>query len=339
MNGPLREMHEMQDLVNRFSIKEKTIGLIRGDQIAKDRVLLGGVRDIIDGAYGGVLVRHAREQHAPKNLYAKLGVDQSAFNLASGLGSVSLLNSQHEQYLRSVTQRDEMLERLKQQALGGLSIWDLTRQLERADFSASAINAAFKSMDSIFSTLKTDALSFYQELNDVDIKKAAGDVESISRSTSDQAYFQAVAEQIASAVSAQPNLLVRFFLWLHFDTLLREARAGFIGAVISLAVAPVSCPTNPSKSPQEVAKNVRQAANVVVGIPDMLADQRYISLDVVHVHKNPRAGSSKLGRLKFGNVVQVIKKEKDFAVVSWFDSESDASIQGWVFSRYLAKFN
>ena len=44
-------------------------------------------------------------------------------------------------------------------------------------------------------------------------------------------------------------------------------------------------------------------------------------------------------RLSFGKAVKLMKKERDFALVAWTDKESGAEIQGWVFARYLGKFN
>lgn len=41
----------------------------------------------------------------------------------------------------------------------------------------------------------------------------------------------------------------------------------------------------------------------------------------------------------FGKAVKLVKKDKDFALVLWTDKESGVEIQGWVFARYLAKFN
>jgi hypothetical protein len=37
--------------------------------------------------------------------------------------------------------------------------------------------------------------------------------------------------------------------------------------------------------------------------------------------------------------VKLVKKEKDFALVLWTDNESGTEVQGWVFARYIKKFN
>ena len=75
-----------------------------------------------------------------------------------------------------------------------------------------------------------------------------------------------------------------------------------------------------------------------MSVPELLADQRFISGKVVSVRMNPRANSPELARLKFGNVVRVVKTERDFTLVVWADKDAGVEIQGWVFSRYLEKF-
>jgi len=242
--------------------------------------------------------------------------------------------------LPKVSAHDKLLEQMQRQALGGLTMTDFARQIEQANPAFSAMEAARKSIDGILGTFRDLDLKTYPgKFDDASFQEAEDQFESISQAAAVHTDFQAAAEGIATAVAAQPNPIVRFFLWVHFRTLLNHIYGGIVGTAITMAVT--SCMSNgdASKSPQEATKNIKEAARAVVTVSDMLQDQRYISGKVVVVRMNPRAKSPELGNLKFGNVVRVIKKDKNFTLVRWADKASGAEIQGWVFSRYLGKFN
>ena len=89
----------------------------------------------------------------------------------------------------------------------------------------------------------------------------------------------------------------------------------------------------------EGLKAIKETAREVAGAPYLLSDYRYVSAKVLVVRQNPRARSPEIGRLQFGKPVKVIQKGNDFSLVLWTDRESGVEIQGWVFSRYLGKFN
>lgn len=93
------------------------------------------------------------------------------------------------------------------------------------------------------------------------------------------------------------------------------------------------------ESPQAAKKAVQENARAAVGSPQLLVEYRYVSAKVLIVRQNPRARSPEVGRLSFGKTVKLLEKEKDFSLVLWTDEESGAEIQGWVFSRYIGKFN
>jgi hypothetical protein len=86
-------------------------------------------------------------------------------------------------------------------------------------------------------------------------------------------------------------------------------------------------------------KLVKEVVRQAVGAPTLLADYRFVTATVLIVRLNPKAQSPEVARFKFGTVVKVLAKGKDFSLVQWTDPDGKSSIQGWVFSGYLKKFN
>jgi Bacterial SH3 domain len=93
------------------------------------------------------------------------------------------------------------------------------------------------------------------------------------------------------------------------------------------------------ESPQAAKKSIQDNTQAAVGSVEILAEFRYVSAKTLSVRQNPKARSPEVSRLSFGMAVRLLKKDKDFALVIWTDKESGVEIQGWVFSRYLGKFN
>jgi uncharacterized protein YeeX (DUF496 family) len=93
-----------------------------------------------------------------------------------------------------------------------------------------------------------------------------------------------------------------------------------------------------SAEKREVAKKIRK--HVLASTNDIAALESYrlVSRKYLDVRANPSATSPSLGRLQFGQVVMLIEKRKDWSLVAWSDDETKVAIQGWVFSRYLGKF-
>lgn len=65
---------------------------------------------------------------------------------------------------------------------------------------------------------------------------------------------------------------------------------------------------------------------------------RFVSIRLLQVRSNPSRRAHIMGTLYLGQVVEVLKKSRNWALVKWYDNENDLSLQGWVFSRYLHVF-
>jgi hypothetical protein len=75
------------------------------------------------------------------------------------------------------------------------------------------------------------------------------------------------------------------------------------------------------------------------GLPSYVIDNfRFVSAKQLDVRANKKKRSPKIGVFKFGQPVEILKKDGDWTLVHYSDAESDAAIQGWVFSRYLKRY-
>ena len=252
---------------------------------------------------------------------------------AAGIDSVSDLAKHYARDLKSISEHQEMLEKLRPQAFGGLSAVDFARQLEEAYPAFRAMAEAKKSLDRLWPTLREIDFSQFEasELYDQETKH---DAESITQVAAEQASLQEAVERIVLAIQAQQKPTVQLMLWLFFRKVMDWLIAGAIGAAMGHYAPAVL-----GESPQAAKRAVQENARTAVGSPQLLVEYRYVSAKVLIVRQNPRARSPEVGRLSFGKAVKLLKKEKDFALVLWTDKEGGAEIHGWVFSRHLGKFN
>jgi uncharacterized protein YgiM (DUF1202 family) len=65
---------------------------------------------------------------------------------------------------------------------------------------------------------------------------------------------------------------------------------------------------------------------------------RFVFVQNLHVRSRPFKNSHLMGELHFGQIVTLVEKNRHWSLVRWRDDENAVSLQGWVFSRYLGKF-
>ncbi len=95
-----------------------------------------------------------------------------------------------------------------------------------------------------------------------------------------------------------------------------------------------------SSSPQGDTKAVKHAAREAVGDLQVVSEFRFVSSKApLSVRFRASARSPVLGSLRFGQAVRVLKQERDFTLIVWVDRANQLEIQGWVFSRYLKRFD
>lgn len=241
----------------------------------------------------------------------------------------------NDQYLKPLFQQQEWIEKFRNQVLGGLSIQSLSQQVEYPGSALAGIVAAKRSLDSLWGTFQ--GIDFSQfEVGDEDQNEAEQAAQLISEAATAEPDFKTVMNQIIGTIQAQQKPEVQLMLWLFFRKFMDWLIAGYIGAVISQQLAPTS---TPPENPQQATKEIKRAARRDMGSLEFLTDFRFVSVKTLIVRQSPKASSPHIGSFSHGTLVRLLKKEKDFALVVWSDHESGGEVQGWVFSRYLQKFN
>jgi len=334
--APFRRLQEMQDLLRRYSPAHQMPELLRQlETQSRIRELLElpsmskQMQDMLDSTSITSQAQKLMEQYFPKN---PLGMSDEAWRNATAINSLIQGARQYDEYLKRMSHQHEWLEKLQRQAFGGRSAQDFARQFEEISPAFRAMQEAKKSLDRLWPTFQEFDFSQF-ESSEEDEQEAERAAQTITQAAAKQQFFEDAVKQIVAAIQAQRRPAVQLVLWLFFRKLMDWLIAGAIGAVMGHYAPAVL-----GDSPQAAKKAVLDTARVAVGSPELLVDYRYVSAKVLVVRQNPKARSPEVGRLAFGKAVKLLKKEKDFALVLWTDTESGAEIQGWVFARYLGRF-
>lgn len=335
--APLRQWEDMQDLIKKSSPEYQLREMLKRyephwqlQEILDKSTLPKDVQYLLDNSSIGAYAQRMLAQHLPKD-WARL--NRGLFPIAADLTSVAEAVNAYERELKPSSVYQELLENLERQALGGLSVQDFARQFDQANLALTTVEATKRSLDSLWKTFEDVDFSKF-EPNEKDEQEAQQVVQAITQKAGREPGLGDAVDQIIAAITSQKNLTVKaMLLWLLWKSLDMIAN-GIVGAFVSQQMY-ASAP----QSPQEATKCVKEVARAIVPSPEMLTEYRFVSARMLIVRQNPKARSPELGQLTFGKTVKLLKQEKDFALVYWTDRESGAEIQGWVFSRYLKRFN
>lgn len=143
-------------------------------------------------------------------------------------------------------------------------------------------------------------------------------------------------DRVVLAIRATREPALQKWLWL--------ALLPLIFMVLNWRVAPefdfnVKKELEAASSKQEATKAVKEAGLAVISEADIRREFRFVSTQVLWVRAKPGAKARVVGQLTFGNLVRMVEKDKDFALVAWRSEDGKAELQGWVFSRYLKRFD
>lgn len=86
-----------------------------------------------------------------------------------------------------------------------------------------------------------------------------------------------------------------------------------------------------------IKKEIIQQVKEHIPNPQVRVDYRIVKVDVLNVREGKSRSSKIISSLTFGEVVEIIRKEKNWSLIKRYNPESETYIQGWVFTRYLAQ--
>jgi hypothetical protein len=327
LNDPLRKWEEMQKLndpLRKWEEMQKLNDPLRKwEEMQKLNDPLRKWEEMQRSA--STQVQRMLAQYLPEN---QVEVHQDALPAATGFNVLDPFNA-----VRPANEHHEWFNRLQRQVTGGLSLQDLARQLELANPALTALQEAQRSLGGLAGSFRNIDFSQFAfgEQEEHEAEQAA---HAITQAPTTELTLPAAVAQIIAAIEAQRSPVVRLTLLFFFWKLVDYIMSGIIGAVISQHM-PQAAP----QSPPQAIKSMKASVRASVESPSLLTEYRIVTAKALRVRQNPKSRSPQLGLLGFGKVVKLLRKDKDFALVLWRDTESGTEIQGWVFARYLEKFN
>lgn len=124
-------------------------------------------------------------------------------------------------------------------------------------------------------------------------------------------------------------------IWVAFVwPLLIGTASGVIGNLVTPYVQAYLEETKATPQREQV-KTIKKLSFSELGIE--LSDYRFVSANILLLRATPNARAPIVGELKFGQVVNVLSKSRDWTEVT-YEYGDGTKIQGWVFTRYTAKF-
>jgi len=174
-------------------------------------------------------------------------------------------------------------------------------------------------------------------------RQAAAAFEQLVQGAGNEATIVGLLTKILSAIQAQQDSRLQKWLWLFVYPLLLALVMSAINPYSDFQVKRFLERTHfPQESPQESTKVVKQEARRAVDDICQLSGFRFVNIGsgkTLAVRSAAGARASVVGQLRFGQAVYVVEKSKDFTLVEWRSEDGSAVLRGWVFSRYLQRFN
>lgn len=127
-------------------------------------------------------------------------------------------------------------------------------------------------------------------------------------------------------------------LLLLFQTVLLPIILTLISNVAyDFAIKPSLVDMNAETKQVMITKEVVQQVKEYIPNPRVRVDYRIVKADVLNVREGKSRSSKTISSLTFGEVVEIIRKEKNWCLIKRYNPEGETYIQGWVFTRYLAQ--
>lgn len=215
-------------------------------------------------------------------------------------------------------------------------IFEMVRGLA---IDTSALGLVIQNNLKLFKEYDWSAIIDAEDLAELEIENALdGAVIDINDGISFQ---QQVAEFINKLKSKYPLLLIIFYMLIlsPIQSAIDDAVLGVIkGTTATIA-------EQPATNHKVIEKNIRIEVNKTLNIKiesidartEILKTYAYVSTDYLVIRQSNNVKSRALWTLEFGQVVRIIHKDRKWTLVE-YETEEDV-IRGWVFTRYISKFN
>jgi hypothetical protein len=142
-----------------------------------------------------------------------------------------------------------------------------------------------------------------------------------------QSFFDILAEK-AKSLKGPIKAFILYFLLPYFIGILSTLTSPYYSNIIS----PES-----SSNRQVIVKKIKKQTIANFEFTE-ISSFRFVKADILNVRTKPTIKSEKIDELYLGQVVQIIKKKRNWSFVEYLDASIGEIYSGWVFTRYLERF-
>ncbi len=89
---------------------------------------------------------------------------------------------------------------------------------------------------------------------------------------------------------------------------------------------------------RQIKKHIESQFSEITNKNEILKSLRFVTASKLNMRSKPTIKSKNLCILNYGQVVELVAKKRNWSLISWRDKENSNILQGWVFTRYLEKF-
>lgn len=322
---PMKAFNErMESITNPFGAYEKMMGYIADPMKKLNEQMESMVNPFPD------IYKQINSFQATSSLYSKhiQEIAKSASYLQNSIDSfagISSLQKQAELFASSISSYKTIEEAMSSGILGNI----LPTNLNSIVSSILEKEAEYRDIiDSQTVITEVDNTLLLQELQNMKDEILAS-INSKTAKIEDQ--LEAIYSHI---ISIKNPILIAFFVSFIFPILMNILSSTLYDYKIKPILAAIE---NPKQQQIIIKKEVVRNVKFYLEDPQQRAKYRIVSTNVLNVRVGNSKSSRTIAFTFFGEIVEIIRKEKNWCLIKRYDQESETYIQGWVFTRYLAQ--
>ncbi len=132
-------------------------------------------------------------------------------------------------------------------------------------------------------------------------------------------------------------LIILLYLFLH-DIVLQVMLGNLSNAIYDYQTKPrIEAYQLTQRELVSTKKEVIKGVQLFIPDPSVRIKYRFVKADVLNVREGKSRSSKIISSLTFGEVVEILRKEKNWCLIKRYNPEKEIYIQGWVFTTYLAQ--
>lgn len=203
----------------------------------------------------------------------------------------------------------------------------LPKNLDSIVASVIAKEAEYRQILDSYTVAENDETALMEELQAVkdEILEAVN-----SKTERVEEQLEAIYSRI---MSTSDSTFRAFFISFIFPIII-----GLLTSIIyDYRIKPLIAAVENSNQQVAIKKEVVRNVKFYLTDPQQRVHYRIVTTNVLTVRNGKSKSSRKIGYTFFGEVVEIVRKDKNWCLIRRYDRESETSIQGWVLTRYLGR--